>query len=131
MTRVRDSLKKRPDARRAAGRRKKAQRGTRKVPFERRIEGMSSMKLEELAGVIKEASEFEDPSFESIVIDLCLRRILKHMDPQSDRHPRAEQVYTLRRLIFLSGDTLLVAHTGFGKSIIFHVYTVLTGKITI
>ena len=39
------------------------------------------MKLEELVGVIKEASEFEDPSFESIVIDLCLCCILKHMDP--------------------------------------------------
>jgi len=51
------------------------------VPFERRIEGISNMKLEELTGVIKEASEFKDPSFESIVIDLCLYRILKHIDP--------------------------------------------------
>ncbi len=51
------------------------------MPFEQRIEGISSMKLEELAGVIKEASEFKDPSFKSIVIDLCLRRILKYIDP--------------------------------------------------
>ncbi len=39
------------------------------------------MKLEELVGVIKEASEFKDLSFESIVIDLCLHYILKYIDP--------------------------------------------------
>jgi superfamily II DNA helicase RecQ len=29
------------------------------------------------------------------------------------------------------GDTILVAKTGFGKSIVFHAYSVLTGHITI
>jgi superfamily II DNA helicase RecQ len=29
------------------------------------------------------------------------------------------------------GDTILVAKTGFGKSIVFHAYSVLTGRITI
>ena len=51
------------------------------MPFEQCIEGISNIKLEELVGVIKEASEFEDLSFKSIVIDLCLYYILKYIDP--------------------------------------------------
>ena len=38
---------------------------------------------------------------------------------------------TLRWLIFGKGDTLLIAYIGFGKSLIFYTYTVLTGKIII
>ena len=38
---------------------------------------------------------------------------------------------TLRRLIFGKGDTFLVAYTGFGKSLIFHAFSLLTGKITL
>ena len=38
---------------------------------------------------------------------------------------------TLRRLIFKKGDTLLITYTGFGKSLIFYIYIVLMGKITI
>ena len=38
---------------------------------------------------------------------------------------------TLRQLIFRKGDTLLIAYTGFSKSLIFHAYSILTGKITI
>ena len=45
--------------------------------------------------------------------------------------PRKEQVLVLRRLIYGCGDTLLIAATGWGKSLIFHAYTVLTGKTTI
>jgi superfamily II DNA helicase RecQ len=43
--------------------------------------------------------------------------------------PHPEQVSTLQRLIFLKGDTVLIARTGFGKSIVFHAYSVLTNKI--
>ncbi len=49
----------------------------------------------------------------------------------SRRNPKDEQVYTLRRLIYRDGDMLLVAATSWGKSIIFHVYSILTTKTTI
>lgn len=45
--------------------------------------------------------------------------------------PHFEQIRALRRLIFGFGDTLLIARTGFGKSLIFHAFSILTGKITI
>ena len=38
---------------------------------------------------------------------------------------------TLCQLIFGKGDTLLIACTGFGKSLIFYTYSVFTSKITI
>lgn len=63
---------------------------------------------------------------------ICLKRVLQFMDPTAaPREPRWEQLRVLRRLIFLGGDALLVARTGFGKSIIFHAFTVLTGKMTL
>ena len=47
------------------------------------------------------------------------------------KEPKEQQVRCLRCLVFGLGDTLLLAKTGFGKSIIFHAYSILTGKITI
>ena len=38
---------------------------------------------------------------------------------------------TLRQLIFRKGNTLLITYIGFSKSLIFYIYMVLTGKITI
>ena len=57
-------------------------------------------------------------------VKACLARIL-------GRPPRCEQVRTLRRLVFGRGDTLLIARTGWGKSIIFHASSVLTRMITL
>jgi len=53
----------------------------------------------------------------------CMRRLLCGKEPKEQRN--------LRRLVLGLGDTLLLAKTGFGKSIIFHAYSILTGKITI
>lgn len=45
--------------------------------------------------------------------------------------PRDGQIRSLRRLIFCEGDTILFARTGYGKSLIFHAYSVLTNRITL
>ena len=37
----------------------------------------------------------------------------------------------IRRLVFLQGDTLFIAKTGFGKSLILQAFTILTGLLTI
>lgn len=89
------------------------------------------MDLEALPSVIDEARLVENVAAQSTVVEACLQRILDHTAPGSLRKPHPEQVRALRRLIFGKGDTLLVARTGFGKSIIFHAFSVLTGKITL
>jgi len=59
------------------------------------------------------------------VLTACMRKLLR------GKEPKEQQVRSLRRLVFQLGDTLLLAKTGFGKSIIFHAYSILTGKVTI
>ena len=53
------------------------------------------------------------------------------MDPGTTRTPRPEQISCLHRMIFGKGDTLLIARTGFGKSLIFQAYSILSSKITL
>lgn len=55
------------------------------------------------------------------ILVACMRRLL------CGKEPKEQQVRSLRRLVFGLGDTLLLAKTGFGKSIIFHAYSILTG----
>ena len=96
-----------------------------------RIREIPSMDLRMLPLVIKEARLEENVPEQPAVIETCLTRILRHLNPESAHMPHPEQVRTLRRLIFGKGDTILIARTGFGKSIIFHAFSVLTGKITL
>ncbi|EDN04857.1 predicted protein [Histoplasma mississippiense (nom. inval.)] len=65
------------------------------------------------------------------VIEACLKRLLRDGKPESTLCPHPEQVRTVRRLIYGYGDTLFIARTGFGKSLILHSYSILTGRITI
>ncbi len=96
------------------------------------IENISSMNIAEFPSVIKEAAREENVLVQTTVLDACLQRILHCLDTESgSRKPRLEQVRVLRRLIFGKGDTLLIARTGFGKSIIFHSFSILTGKKTL
>ena len=59
------------------------------------------------------------------LLTVALRRLL------DGREPHLQQVRALRRLVYGHGDTLLIARTGFGKSIVFQAYSILTGRITI
>jgi hypothetical protein len=61
----------------------------------------------------------------------CMRRILRYHEPDSRREPKEHQVYVLRRMIYGNSDTLFIAKTGYGKSIIFQAYSILTRRITI
>ena len=44
---------------------------------------------------------------------------------------RDTQVEALHSLVFQSDDTILIAQTGYGKSSVFHAFTLLTGKVTV
>jgi superfamily II DNA helicase RecQ len=90
------------------------------------------MELAEFPALIEELAKEEHAALQELAICACLKRILHCMDPHGEpREPHLEQVRTLRRLTFLKGDTLLIAKTGFGKSIIFHAFSILTGKMTL
>jgi len=95
------------------------------------IDSVHDMALSELPAVINEARLPLNVEAQTLVLEVCLRRILYFVEPTSSHAPRPEQVRALRRLIFGKGDTLLVARTGFGKSLIFHAFSILTGLITI
>jgi len=89
-----------------------------------------SVQLNELPKLIKNFAGIDGVPFQEEVIKACLTRILKetkgHILP-----PHIEQVRAVRRLVYSKGDTLFIARTGFGKSLILHSYTLLTGKITL
>lgn len=65
------------------------------------------------------------------VIYFTLKRVLNDQRPGIDAEPKDLQMVVLKRLIFAQVETILVAQTGFGKSLIFQTFTLLTGKITI
>jgi superfamily II DNA/RNA helicase len=96
-------------------------------------EELSKVDLKELPALIEEGRAPENVQFQYKLLTLCLQIILLQMSGavRDKRNPKLEQVYTLRRLIYGDGDTLLVAATGWGKSVIFHAYSVLTGKMTL
>jgi hypothetical protein len=95
------------------------------------IGSISDLQLRDLPPMITEVIDEDKIHLQVPVLELCLQRILFEMDSSRIRSPRPEQVRTLRRLIYGKADTLLIARTGFGKSLIFHAYSVLTNKITI
>ena len=47
------------------------------------------------------------------------------------RNPYTQQVRALRQLVYRIGDTILIIKTGFSKSIVFHIFLVLTSWIII
>lgn len=89
------------------------------------------MRLDELKTVIRRCGEPEYLSFQREAMTACLRRILRYNDDTSDKEPRAEQVTAMCQLVFESTDVLLIARTGFGKSLIFQAFSILTGRTTI
>lgn len=94
-----------------------------------RIATIREQPLRLLPGFIDLARGENNVELQEDVVRACLTRILSHN--RAERIPRDEQVRTLRRLIFNRSDVLLIARTGFGKSIIFHAYSLLTRKITL
>jgi superfamily II DNA helicase RecQ len=95
------------------------------------LERIPSLKLSDLPKLVSKAATEMNIGYQEDLITACLRRILFEMDPSNPKEPRWHQIRVLRRLIFGKGDTLLIARTGYGKSLIFHAYSVLTDKITL
>src|SRR5579871_2734249 len=66
-------------------------------------------------------------------VEYALRRLLRDRcgNVVTPPEPRDLQIDVVLRLVFSCEHTILVAQTGFGKSVVFKAYTLLTGKTTI
>jgi superfamily II DNA helicase RecQ len=95
-----------------------------------RIRAIPSMPLTSLPDVIDAVRTRETVHLLEDVVQACLQRILSWRRRER-RVPHPEQVRALRLLIFGQCDVLLIARTGFRKSVIFHAYSLLTRKITL
>jgi len=92
-----------------------------------------------LTRVLSKPSSSEDSYLDQViscqakVIEGLLTRILTDRAGNVDHEipPRPLQALVLTRLVFARKDVLLVAQTGFGKSLIFQAYGLFTGLITI
>jgi len=81
----------------------------------------------------------EDPPTVIVVEERELRRFAKLEKPllraavklAFKKDPHEMQLLVIRRLVFGCDDTILIAKTGFGKSLTFQAFTVLTGCWTI
>ena len=94
-----------------------------------RIGRALEMSLSELRELVRDGARPENESLQEGIISKGLTWILQRKDTSAT--PRREQIRCLRRLIYFRADTLLVARTGFGKSLIFQAFSLLTGLITI
>ncbi|KIV98313.1 uncharacterized protein PV09_09841 [Verruconis gallopava] len=87
--------------------------------------------LDQLPAIIDQVRDEKYADIQLDIIRSCLRRVLRDGSSGGHFEPRDAQVQAMHRLVFIGGDTLLIARTGFGKSIIFHTFSILTGKITL
>ena len=93
--------------------------------FRRKIDRIMELSIRDIKELVLEGHRPENVGEQYGLLRQAMKRLL------DGREPKRQQIRALRRLIYQRGDTLLVARTGFGKSIIFQSYSVLTGKITI
>jgi len=101
------------------------------MSLEDRVARIHRADLKDLPDIVLAADEDRFIQYQWRIIHRGLKLILKKMDPTKDREPKDVQVRILRRMIYGRGDILCIARTGFGKSLIFHAFSILTGKITL
>ena len=82
------------------------------------------MDVEVLRALVKECGLAANSHHQPIMLTTALKGLL------GSKEPHREQVKAVRRMVYGFGDTILIAKTGFGKSICLHAYSVLTINIT-
>jgi superfamily II DNA helicase RecQ len=93
------------------------------ISVRERIEQVDDLTIPQLRALIRRCEQRVEVL--CTLLSCAMRRLLHGKEPQR------QQVRALRQLVYGVGDTILVAKTGFGKSIVFHAYSVLTGRIII
>lgn len=90
-----------------------------------RCQGIPDLSIPQLCQLVLDGS---NPQYIHLQHELLHRAMQRFL---GGKEPHRQQVGALQQLVYQMGDTLLVAQTGFSKSITFHAYSVLTGCITI
>jgi superfamily II DNA or RNA helicase len=92
--------------------------------FEVQLQHLNNMSVAHLKVMVRLAAQETFSQHQSAVLAASLHRLFAV-------EPREVQLRVVRRLVYSVGDTLLIARTGFGKSLTFQAYCALTDKIAI
>ena len=100
--------------------------------FEERVARIPEMTMDELRQLVYDASINEDAtSFQRMIVERGLRKILGLLHPGSIREPKQVQIDTVYAMVFGQSDVLLIARTGEGKSLVFQAFSMLIGRVTL
>ncbi len=92
--------------------------------FIAQLQRLDTMSVAHLQLMVRIAARVEYAEHQSAVLGAALHRLF-------NVEPRDVQLRVVRRLIYGIGDTILIARTGFGKSLTFQGLCCLTDKIAI
>lgn len=84
-----------------------------------------------IRGLVDETTDL-DEEHQKTLITIVAEKLLNQGQPSTVRHLRPGQLDSIHRIVYRKGDTLLVARTGYGKSIVFQAsYILLPGRVTV
>jgi superfamily II DNA helicase RecQ len=95
------------------------------APLTEQIEEIATLPFYRVQHLIKACDLPQHVELQERTIKLALTRLLE------GRTPKHGQIWAVRRVIYSLGDTILIAGTGYGKSIVLHALSSLTEFITI
>lgn len=89
-------------------------------------ESIPSLDMLDIQLLVKAAKVPELTHWQYDIIQGALQKLLG-----SRGQPREQQIRAVRRIVYGWGDTILIAKTSFGKSLIIHSFSALAGMVTI
>jgi superfamily II DNA helicase RecQ len=114
-----------PSGRRGAEQQPDIQLRDNEAPLADQIEEIPTLPFHRVQHIIKACDLPEHVELQGRAIELALTRLLE------GRTPKPGQIWALRRILYSLGDTILIAGTGYGKSIVLHALSSLTEFITV
>lgn len=97
----------------------------RPVDFKQQLARLQQMTLSQLKDMVRLAAMPQFVEHQGTVLSAALPRLF------GVATAHAAQLRVVRRIVYGVGDTLLIARTGFGKSLTFQAYCALTNKIAL
>jgi helicase-like protein/RAD3-like DEAD/DEAH box helicase len=95
------------------------------APIAEQIEEIATLPFHRVQHLIKACGLPQHVELQERAIMLALTRLLE------GRTPKPGQIWAVQRIVYSLGDTILIAGTGYGKSIVLHALSSLTEFITI
>jgi hypothetical protein len=95
------------------------------APIAEQIEEIATLPFYRVQHLVKACGLPQHVELQERAIELALTRLLE------GRTPKPGQIWAVQRIVYGLGDTILIAGTGYGKSIVLHALSSLTQFITI